>query len=241
VQLVDYVITHSIAAYKLILKEYGIEQYKNKIIISNHGHYDNYYGEERNKERSRKILKINENSFVIGFIGEIRPYKGLIEFLEIATNLIKQNDEIIIFIAGNCKDNQMKKDIEKIATDQVVLKFGRIKDNELRNHICACDVIAIPYKKYLTSGAAILGMTYKKPIIYADGSLSEIAITNDYRLGWSYGDNGDYLNLETLIQKLIKNIKNTKDEILNFNFDGFLYSQSFENITNNTLKHIFNR
>jgi len=238
-KIANHVIVHSVHAHDLICKEYGLNSRQNNIIISNHGHYEHVYGEVRDSARSKKVLKLETDSLVIGCIGEIRPYKGVLEFLEVASNLVKKYANVTILVAGACKDKEMSEQLKGYESKNVRINIGRIPDNELRNHICACDIIAIPYKKYLTSGAAILGLTYGKPILYAEGSVSELVNVDEVKLGWSFGDSGDYESLSELLDELMKDTFSTRKHISEMDFGKYLQHDSFSEISKTTLAGLF--
>jgi glycosyltransferase involved in cell wall biosynthesis len=238
-KLVDFILVHSKYARDLILEKYDLEKYKKNILVSNHGHYEQVYGESRDSIRCKKILKIKSDSFVIGCIGEIKPYKGILEFLEEASKIISNYENVLIYIAGACKDKLLADKILSYANKNIKINIGRIHDNELRNNICACDVLAIPYKKYLTSGAAILGFTYGKPVIYAEGSITEIASYGEVKLGWSYGANGDFQSLNKLLVNILSNTENTRNCISKMDFKSYLHRESFSEISKLSLDQIF--
>lgn len=238
-KIVNHTIVHSKYARNLILEKYELQNYADNIIVSNHGHYEEIYGEKRDVVRCKKVLKIDSDFFVIGCIGEIRPYKGVLEFLESASKLVIQNKKVLIYVAGACKDKLMADKLKAYECKNIKINIGRIADNDLRNIICACDVVAIPYKRYLTSGAAILGLTYSKPIIYAEGSISEIVSNGEVKLGWSYGEKGDYRTLSDLLESLLSNLDEVRVKISLMDFNAYIKRDSFREISKLTLSKIF--
>lgn len=239
--LSDYIFIHSDYAKKLISEIYGIDNNDPRLIILKHGHYSNYYGEFRDVNRSRKIIKIPNKGLVIGCIGEIKPYKGVVEFVEELFHQVDEQSNYTLFVAGACKDVALKERLNSIAkkNKNLILKLERVNDNDIRNYVCACDIVAIPYKKYLTSGAAILALTYKKPVVYADGSLSETVNRSRGSLGWSTGHKGKYKTPKDIINHLSSNAIDFENTLQEMPFDDYLNKESFETIVSNSLKSVF--
>ncbi len=239
--LSDYILIHSNHAKKLISEIYNININDARLIVLKHGHYSNYYGEFREVNRSRKITKIPNAGLVVGCIGEIRPYKGVVEFVEELFQDVGEQLNYTMLVAGACKDDASRNRLNNVAkkNKNLILKLDRVADNDIRNYICACDIIAIPYKKYLTSGAAILALTYKKPVVYSDGSLSETVNRSSGSLGWAIGSTSKYKSAKDIINYFTSDIDNFKRSLQKMPFNDYLNEESFEAIVGMSLKDIF--
>jgi glycosyltransferase involved in cell wall biosynthesis len=139
-----------------------------------HPLYDNF-GEKISKEVARQQLAIGNEQKIILFFGFIRKYKGLDILLD-AMKIILDSQLLPIAIGTNCKlliagefyedrkiyDHQ----IEKLGIkDNVILHTNFIPDREVKNYLCAADVVVQPYRNATQSGVTPLAYHFEKPMI----------------------------------------------------------------------------
>ena len=156
------------------LKTFDAEKPARQVL---HPLYDNF-GEIISKQEARKKLneqglKIEASDKIVLFFGFIRKYKGLDILLE-ATKLLKDRNpkseirNLKLLIAGEFYDDQ-KKYREQIKVlgieDFLLLKTDFIPDNEVRNYLCAADVVVQPYRSATQSGVTPLAYHFEKPMI----------------------------------------------------------------------------
>jgi glycosyltransferase involved in cell wall biosynthesis len=132
-----------------------------------HPLYDNF-GEPVSKSAARSILGLPQDQKLILFFGFIRPYKGLDLLLEAMSDKRIKAAGIQLLVAGEFYEeskpylDQIKKlDI----TDTVILKTEFIPDSQVRNYLCAADLVVQPYKHATQSGVTPLAYHFEKPMI----------------------------------------------------------------------------
>ena len=139
-----------------------------KAVFVLHPLYDNF-GEKISKEEARKQLKIKNEELVILFFGFIRKYKGLNILLDAMKEI--QNSKfknIKLLIAGEFYEDRKVYDeqIEALGIkDNLILHTDFIPDNEVKNYLCAADVVVQPYRNATQSGVTPLAYHFEVPMI----------------------------------------------------------------------------
>lgn len=218
----DYILVHGKFAKNKIIHEIGADP--KKVYIVEHGTYGNHYTNTISRNEARKIFHLKDDDYTFLFLGNIKGYKGIEPLINTFSQLSKQFSNIKLIIAGKVADDASKKVLEKAAeiNKQIIYKPGFVKDNELQNYFNACDIMILPYKKILTSGASLLAVTFNTPVIAPNtGLLPELVGEKQGYLFDSYDDmasimkqciiNGhshqfefDYLNDTLSWDKLVK-------------------------------------
>jgi glycosyltransferase involved in cell wall biosynthesis len=161
---VDMIITHCNTAMRIVKQEYNIS--KSKMAVIPHGHYLNNYENLIAKKEARKKLNLRDTDLIFLCFGRIRPYKEVDELVS-AFNQFRGVDDIKLLIVGRPLNNRIKYNLLKLSKENkniiCILKF--ILDKHIQIYMNASDVVVIPYREILTSGAAILAMSFEKPII----------------------------------------------------------------------------
>ena len=141
-----------------------------KALLVPHPLYDNF-GEKINKELARKELAIGNEQKIILFFGFIRKYKGLDILLD-AIKILKDSKLPIancqLLIAGEFYEDRKIYDeqIDKLGIrDNLILHTGFIPDSEVKNYLCAADVVIQPYRNATQSGVTPLAYHFEVPMI----------------------------------------------------------------------------
>lgn len=122
--------------------------------------------------QSRPQFGLPHTGAVVGFLGDIRAYKGLDLLLDAFAEIAP--GRMTLFIAGVFADAEY----EKIARGRlsslleeghsVVLHERRLDHEALAEAIRACDLVALPYRKSSNSGLALLVLENQLRIIATD-------------------------------------------------------------------------
>jgi glycosyltransferase involved in cell wall biosynthesis len=132
-----------------------------------HPLYDNF-GEPVSKSAARSILGLPQDEKLILFFGFIRPYKGLDLLLEAMSDKRIKAAGIRLLVAGEfyAESQPYLDQIKKLdITDTVILKTEFIPDSQVRNYLCAADLVVQPYKHATQSGVTPLAYHFEKPMI----------------------------------------------------------------------------
>ena len=162
-RLCNRIIVHSQSAKNEVIKTYKIRD--SSIIVIPHGNYINCYQNVIDKAKARKQLHLSSEDVIFLYVGKIRPYKGVLELIDAFKRL--EQSQAKLLIVGKPLNAKVANDVVKKCTKderiRTVLKF--IPDDELQIYMNAADIVVLPYKNILTSGAVILAMSFGKPVI----------------------------------------------------------------------------
>jgi beta-1,4-mannosyltransferase len=161
---VDRMIVHG-NAVKQILESHWGSQTSERIHVIPHGHYIHSYRNSVNREAARAYFGFDASNLVFLFLGQIRPYKGVVQMVNAFKACADRNARLII--AGRPINEAITKEIALAIHGDLRIKFlpGHVADDDVQVHLNACDVYVLPYQRVLTSGAAVLAMSFGKPCI----------------------------------------------------------------------------
>ncbi len=208
-----------------IVKSYNIND--SKITICPLPSYINYYRVNLtiDSKEAKKRLNIDKNSIVFLFIGNIRRYKGIVEFARLFSN-IKEKKRILL-IAGRPFDKNINQQLINIVgrTNNIVYHPGFVADNKLHLYFSAADVVILPFKDVFNSASLLLAMSFKKAIITKKTkSIEEYLIMQKQLL---YSDQKELVSI-------IKNIK--KYDLADIGEKNYLFIKAQRN---NSLLSLF--
>ena len=166
-EIADTILMHDLNSIDIVKKEYKLD--RNKVKIIKHGNYVDSYPNVINSIQSRKLLNIPADNMVFGFVGQLRPYKGLNEFIEASIKMVK-TPNVSAIIAGKPVWPYTN---GKITTrcqlhSNIDVFEGFVPDEELQLYLNSSDFIVLPYKDILTSGSVLLAASFGKPIVVPD-------------------------------------------------------------------------
>lgn len=116
--------------------------------------------------QARERLGIPTERNVLGFIGGVRPNKGL-EDLIAAFQRIEAPDHLLL-IAGRPWPPQSYVDQVRLlaeADPRIILLAQEIPDEDMQLYLNAPDVLVFPFRRVLTSSSVILAMSFGRPVI----------------------------------------------------------------------------
>lgn len=144
--------------------------------VTPHGPFDVAYGDVPPRVEGRSRYGLPTDADVVLHFGHLRPYKGSMELAEAFRRLPGDGRRLII--AGRARPAQMENALsDAVARDPRIVRLpGRIPDQDVPLLLAAADVLVLPYRRILHSGAAILGLSYGCPVVApALGALPELA------------------------------------------------------------------
>lgn len=162
-KLCDKLIVHCLSAKIDVEKLYNKNE--SSIVIIPHGNYIGHYENSMTISEARRRLKFSEEDIIFLYFGQIRSYKGVPELID--TFKMLKNDKAKLLIVGKPLNEEIKANILNNCKDddriRNILEF--IPDEDIQIYMNAADIVVLPYKNVLTSGAAILSISFGRPII----------------------------------------------------------------------------
>ena len=160
----DAVVAHCAVALERLSRQVGVSCTE-QAVIAPHPHYIDRYGPRVDRAEARRRLGLAPEGLVLLLLGQIRPYKGAEELVR----AVQENDErrATLLIAGKISDPDLRRSLEAAAgrDPRVRCDAGFVPDEKIPDYLAACDAMILPFRDMLTSGSAVLAMSYARPVI----------------------------------------------------------------------------
>jgi len=137
----------------------------------------------------------------------IKSVKGLDVLLKAMPEIIKNNKEVILLIAGKPWHDNFSK-YEEIIKDLKIEKYCKldikfIDHKDVSLYYASSDIVVLPYRRIYQSGVLMMSLCYKKPVIVSDlPSFKEIIVDQETGVFFSSDDS---LSLAHAVSKLMSN------------------------------------
>jgi beta-1,4-mannosyltransferase len=117
------------------------------------------------RQQIRAGLGIEPTHKVFGFIGQIRPYKGVEELVECFRKIEDPNSRLLI--AGAVYDERLKSKLALSASadKRIILHSCYLSEDQFARVAISADVIVLPFRKVFHSGSMIYALSAGKPVI----------------------------------------------------------------------------
>lgn len=137
---------------------------KRKISLLPHGNWIDHYPGILDRGKARAKLGLRADRFVYLFIGLCKPYKNVDGLVRVFRDL--PGDGILV-IAGQFQDEEYLETVSDLASrdDRIRIHSGFVPDDLIHAYLAACDIVVAPYREVLTSGTAMLAMSFGRPLI----------------------------------------------------------------------------
>lgn len=163
-RLSDAIIVHCAAAEETVVRRYGLTS-REKTTVVPHGHYGSSYEDDIDRATARERLGLDPEAITFLYLGQIRPYKQVPRLVDAFGEL--PDEDVRLVVAGKPTDEAEARRTEVKSRDdgRITTEFGYIPDESLQVYLNAADAVVLPYRNILTSGSAILAMTFGKPVV----------------------------------------------------------------------------
>lgn len=160
-QLADTVIVHCDRARQLL--ERRLFRRRNVLVIPL-GNFGEYV-ERCDRSQARLGLGIPAVRIMLLYFGMIRTYKGVPDLLRAFRQVDDEN--LVLAIVGQPVSDELAQEVTSLAADdpRVLTRLEHLRDAELSLYLSAADVAVLPYRNILTSGAAILALSFGLPVV----------------------------------------------------------------------------
>jgi beta-1,4-mannosyltransferase len=144
-------------------------------VVIPHAHYGEPPPNGVTRTGAAERLGWATNVPILLFFGQIRPYKSVPELIRVFTRLPLMDARLVI--AGQVSDSRLKAKITRLASadDRILLRLELIPEDQLRLLLAAATLVVLPYREILNSGAALLSLTHRRPVLIPDrGAMAEL-------------------------------------------------------------------
>jgi len=143
-----------------------------KVLHVPHPAYLGVYPDDVSDAEARRHHGLGAGDVVFGFVGNLRPYKGLDDLLDAFDSLTAAPPDARrrrLLIAGMpAADRSVDALVARArAHPDVIVDARRIPSDQMALPLRASDVIVLPYHASLNSGALLLALSFGRPVIAA--------------------------------------------------------------------------
>lgn len=167
-KLSDNIVLYS----KRLIKEWGLEDYKEKILIMHEQFID--------FDKFRIITEIKQRKNVIGYIGRLSKEKGIEEFLKSIPELIRINSDLEFLICG---DGKLKDEVSKYINDNKlnskIMLIPWIPHEEVPYYLNQLKLLVIPSYTEGLPNIMLEAMACGTPVLATPvGAILDVIINN---------------------------------------------------------------
>lgn len=143
-------------------------------VVVPHGHYRGVYPDTETRETARQRLALPADATVLLHFGLMRPYKNVPHLIRtFRATPVRGN---ILLVVGRVFDAVIEREIREAAdgASNVRLDLRWVPNEEVQTFFAASDLVVLPYRRILNSGAVMLALTFARPVLAPDlGSMRE--------------------------------------------------------------------
>ena len=173
----DRFIVHCDHATQLLVDQYGLPpSIRDRTDVIPHGHYIDDYPDRPDRTVARERLSLATDATVFLFFGSIRPYKNVERLVETFDRVCGPDSRLLV--VGSPQTAALEREVVTAAAtaNRVTTRLEFVPDDEVQLYLSAADVVVLPFEDILTSGSAVLAMSYGRPFVApAIGCLPELA------------------------------------------------------------------
>jgi glycosyltransferase involved in cell wall biosynthesis len=121
------------------------------------------YERDSDRKAARKALGLPKDRIVLGFVGNVRPYKNVPLLIDAFARLPR--GVAVLLLAGK---QQPPLDCAAIGPElcaEMVIHDAVIEETALPRYLAACDAVVLPFGRILTSGSLMLALSLETPVI----------------------------------------------------------------------------
>ena len=213
-----FFISNEIVVYtENIIKERNLEEYENKIKIA-HQHFLNF-----NNFKNSNPFKERKNN--IGFIGELRELKGIMNLVEAMPQIIDEKKDVQLLIIGKGKlDNKIHKFIEDNSLKNNIKMIGWVDNYKLPDYLNNLKLLILPSYSEGLPGVIVESMACGTPVLTTNvGSIPDII--ENHKNGFILDDNNSKCISKSVlgilksdeINKISENAQKTANKKFSYN------------------------
>lgn len=164
-RLVNRIVVHCEEAIESVEETYRLpERVANRIRVVPHGNFLGVYENDISQSTARERLDLPPDVPVIAFFGLIRPYKNVPTLIE---TFKRVPGDARLLVVGNPWNEDVANRVRAASTDddRVDTVLDYVPDDEIQVYMHAADAVALPFDSVLTSGSAMLAMTFERAVV----------------------------------------------------------------------------
>lgn len=151
--------------------------YCDNVHVVPHGHFIDVFPNELTRTQARQQLGLDADAFVYLFFGNARGYKSIESLIDAFTGLTDADAVLGLMLRNAFDPDYGQTLIDRAGGDDRmrVWTSDYFAVDEFQLYLNAADVVVLPFSEVLTSGSAITGLGFGRPLIVpALGCLPEL-------------------------------------------------------------------
>jgi glycosyltransferase involved in cell wall biosynthesis len=164
VALAQVIFVHGPAAAAEVAQEFGVDE--GRLVRVPHGHWIERYPNEVSRDEARRALGVPDGAFVYAFLGLCKPYKGLEALIDA---FVAQREGAFLVLAGRFPSPEYQAliaaRVARLDPSRVRFVPDFVPDAEVQRYLVAADALVLPYRQILTSGMAMVGLGFGRPVV----------------------------------------------------------------------------
>jgi glycosyltransferase involved in cell wall biosynthesis len=131
-------------------------------VVIPHGSYIGHYPDTIKRAAARAQLDLPADARVLLAFGQVRPYKGLDTLARTFAEIETPGVRLVIAgrpVAGGDAG------LGAVRDDRIRLFLRAVADDEVQVFFAAADIVVLPYRNVLTSGAAMLAFSFGRGVV----------------------------------------------------------------------------
>ncbi len=165
-RLCDALVLHSACAQGRVVDAYDVPMDGGgpAVVVVPHGHFVDSYENDVSREAAREWLGVGDEPVFL-FFGNVRPYKGVDDLVAAFKRL---DGDARLFVVGRALDDDAADARLRAACaedDRISTVFQFVPEADIQRYMNAADALVLPFDEVLTSGSAILGMSFGRAVV----------------------------------------------------------------------------
>lgn len=141
-----------------------------------HGHYRDWFA---------AVPRVDPIPGALGFVGLIRPYKGVEELLDVFSATAGTAPELSLRVAGQPASDALAGDLRAraLADPRVELDLRYLSEDDFATAILRCSGLVLPYRHMHNSGAVLAALSLDRPVLVPKSEVNA-ALAREVGPGW---------------------------------------------------------
>lgn len=139
-----------------------------------HGDYRDAYPRSVTRETARQRLALAPETTMLLHFGLMRPYKNVPHLIRTFRALAEPG--VVLLVVGRPFDATIEREVRAAAdgASNVRLDLRWIPPEDVQTFFVASDLVVLPYRRIMNSGALMLALTFGRPVLVPDlGAMRE--------------------------------------------------------------------
>jgi glycosyltransferase involved in cell wall biosynthesis len=138
-----------------------------RVRVVPHGSYVGVYPNAASQEEARGRLALGSEDSVLCFLGGIRAYKGVGRLIDAFEALAEARPESRLIVAGPAGAFEGLQELAARCAGhpRILARLERVPDEEIQVYMNAADVVVLPHRTGLNSGALMLALSFARPVV----------------------------------------------------------------------------